>query len=616
MNKIRRLFLVAAISAFGYAEGADIDRIEPPFWWAGMESPSLQLMVYGDDIGSTDSVVVEGDGVTVTELHKADSPNYVFVDLTLDPALAPQSVTLQFFDDQQKLADAQYSFKARHPNSSERKGFAAQDVIYLITPDRFANGDLTNDEVKELSEGIDRQAPSGRHGGDIAGVIQHLDYLANMGFTQLWLNPVLENAQAEYSYHGYSTTDFYRVDPRMGSNKLYASLSDQAAKKGLGLIKDIILNHCGSGHWWMNDLPFTDWINYNASFSPTSHRRESLRDPHAAEVDKQEFSDGWFVPSMPDLNQRNRFMARYLIQNSIWWIEYAGLSGIRVDTYSYPDKTFLTEWSRTVMAEYPNLNIVGEEWSENPAVVSYWQKGKQTFDGYQSFTPSMMDFPWQRALLNSVANPESWGEGMVQMYQALSNDFLYADPYNLVIFPDNHDMSRIYTSINEDYEHWKMAMIMTLTLRGIPQIYYGTEILMTNPGTDDHGVIRTDFPGGWPGDKVNAFTAQGLTDQQKNAQEFLKFWLNWRKNNTAVTQGKLMHYAPRDGVYVYFRYTESDTVMVVINHSDSPQRLDPQIFEQRLNDFTRAHHVASDQITTLSQALQSRAKSVSVYELQ
>ncbi|MCP8900410.1 glycoside hydrolase family 13 protein [Gilvimarinus xylanilyticus] len=616
MKIIRTLLLGAAITTFGTAQGAEVERIEPPFWWAGMQANTLQLMVYGDDIGSTDSVVIDSAGVSVTQLHTADSPNYLFVDLKLDDSLTAKPVTLKFYADQQQVADAQYSFKARHVNSAQRKGFSAQDVIYLITPDRFANGDLNNDEVKGLREGIDRQAPGGRHGGDIAGVIQHLDYLADMGFTQLWLNPVLENAQAEYSYHGYSTTDFYRVDPRMGSNKLYVSLSDQAADKGMGLIKDIILNHCGSGHWWMDDLPFTDWINYNASFSPTSHRRESLRDPHAAEVDKQEFNDGWFVPTMPDLNQRNRFMARYLIQNSIWWVEYAGLSGIRVDTYSYPDKTFLTGWSRAVMAEYPNLNIVGEEWSENSAIVAYWQEGKKTFDGYQSFTPSMMDFPWQRALLNSLNNEESWGEGMVQMYQALSNDFLYADPYNLVIFPDNHDMSRIYTSLNENYEHWKMAMIMTLTLRGIPQIYYGTEILMTNPGTDDHGVIRTDFPGGWPGDRVNAFNAEGLTEQQAKAQEFLKFWLNWRKTSTAVTQGKLMHYAPRDSVYVYFRYTDSDTVMVVINHSDSPQSVDPQIFEQRLAGFTKAHHVESEQITTLSQALQSRAQSVSVYELQ
>ncbi|UTF59311.1 glycoside hydrolase family 13 protein [Gilvimarinus sp. DA14] len=616
MNRLRSIIFVAAITVFGYAEGADIDRIEPPFWWAGMKSDTLQLMVYGEDIGSTDSVVIDGPGVSVTQLHSADSPNYLFVDLKLKDALSAQSVSLNFYADQQLLASTQYIFKSRRPNSAERKGFSAQDVIYLITPDRFANGDLHNDRVKGLSEGVNRDNPGGRHGGDIAGVIQNLDYLADMGFTQLWLNPVLENAQEDYSYHGYSTTDFYRVDPRMGSNQLYVSLSNQASEKGLGLIKDIILNHCGSGHWWMNDLPFTDWINYNASFSPTSHRRESLRDPHAAEIDKQEFSDGWFVPTMPDLNQRNRFMARYLMQNSIWWIEYAGLSGIRVDTYSYPDKTFLSDWSQAVMTEYPNLNIVGEEWSENPAVVAYWQEGKQTFDGYQSFTPSMMDFPWQRALLNSLNNPESWGEGMVQMYQALSNDFLYADPYNLVIFPDNHDMSRIYTSLNENYEHWKMAMIMTLTLRGIPQIYYGTEILMTNPGTDDHGVIRTDFPGGWPNDQVNAFTAEGLTERQVEAQEFLKFWLNWRKNNAAVKQGKLMHYAPRDGVYVYFRYTDDTSVMVMINHSDSAQSLDPEIFEQRLAGFNQAHDVASGKTTTLSQALRSQAQSVSVYELQ
>lgn len=591
-------------------------RVEPPNWWVGMVSPNLQLMVHGEEIGQSTQVLVNSDDVRVAEVHRAESDNYLFVDLELQAKAAPQTVELQFQKNGKLLASYSYELKERAQGSPSRQGFSPADVIYLITPDRFANGDSGNDQIDGLSEGLNRSEPGGRHGGDIAGVIERLDYFESMGFTQLWLNPVLENAQPDYSYHGYATTDFYAVDARMGSNQLYRELSLDAQTRGIGLIKDVILNHCGSGHWWMDDLPFADWINFSGTFSPTSHRRETLRDPHVAAVDQKAFSDGWFVPTMPDLNQRNPFMAEYLIQNTVWWIEFAGLSGVRVDTYSYPDKTFLNKWSQRVMLEYSNFNIVGEEWSENPAVVAYWQAGKNNADGYRSFTPSMMDFPWQKAMVEALNNPEAWGSGLVQLYEALSNDFLYPDPYQLVIFPDNHDMSRIYTELDEQDAHWQMAMVLTLTMRGIPQMYYGTEILMTNPGTDDHGVIRTDFPGGWQGDDVNAFTGAGLSEKAKGAQRFLRQLLQWRKGNEAIHHGKLMHYVPRDGVYVYFRYLDRSAVMVVINHSDEVRSLEPAIFSERTAGFEAAKNVLTGVSVTFSEALSPMGKSVAVYELQ
>ncbi|WP_231731006.1 alpha-amylase family glycosyl hydrolase [Lacimicrobium alkaliphilum] len=436
-----------------------------------MKDPALQLMISGKNIGEL-TPQLDYSGVTLKAVHQADSPNYLFVDLSLDADVEPGIFNIEFTDKTgQVVLTTDYRLHARQPDSSNREGFTPADVIYLITPDRFANGDVNNDEVTGLKEGLNREYKGGRHGGDIQGILNHLDYLDDLGVTQLWLNPVLENDMESYSYHGYSTTDYYRVDPRFGSNKLYQQLAKQAGARGMGLIKDIILNHIGSEHWWMEDLPFADWLNYQAEYQAgefigTTHRREAQHDPHATEYDKKRFNDGWFVPTMPDLNQRNPFMANYLIQNSIWWVEYAGLSGIRLDTYSYPDKAFLAEYGRRLMQEYPNLGIVGEEWTVDPALVAYWQRGAQRHDGYQSYTPNMFDFPLQEAVVNGLTNKETWGTGLREIYQSLANDFLYGNPADLVIMPDNHDMSRIYTQLNEDPELFEMAMVLFATTRG------------------------------------------------------------------------------------------------------------------------------------------------------
>ena len=437
-----------------------------------------------------------------------------------------------------------------------------------------------------------------------------------MGFTQIWTMPIMENDMQKYSYHGYSTTDYYTVDPRFGSNELYVELTHKAAQKGIGTIQDVILNHIGSEHWWMKDKPSKDWINNNGKFVPTTHMREALHDPHAVESDVIGFNDGWFVPTMPDLNQRNPLLATYLIQNAIWWIEYAQLSGLRVDTYSYSDMAFLSNWTARIMAEYPNLNIVGEEWSVNPSIVAFWQKGSNRHNDYQSSLPSVMDFPTQVKLVNALTQPETWATGLRELYESLASDFVYGDPYNLVVFGDNHDMSRIFSQLNEDIPLFKMAMSYVMTTRGIPQVFYGTEILMANPGTDDHGIIRTDFPGGWQGDKVNAFTGEGLNEAQKDAQSFMKKLMNWRKGSEAITAGKLSHYTPKDGVYVYFRYSENDKVMVVLNKNTGTKSVSLERFNKLLAGTKRATNVLTNESLKLDKTLSVSAQSALILDLQ
>ncbi len=570
------LLLLLAVDA-----GAEyrIDRLEPAFWWAGMQHELLEIMVHGERIAELEPAI-EYPGVALEHVYRTENPNYLFIELKLSGDVNAGRFRIDFKHEGSAVLHREYELRARQAGSAGRAGFDSSDVIYLITPDRFANGDPSNDQVEGLADGLNRDDPYGRHGGDLQGIIDHLDYIGDMGYTQIWLNPVLENDQPEASYHGYATTDFYQVDPRFGSNALYADLSSAAGEKGVGLIMDVILNHCGSEHWWMSDLPTEDWINHGGQFVGTTHKRVSLFDPHGTDSDRKRFNEGWFVPTMPDLNQKNPRLAIYLIQNSIWWIEYAGLSGIRVDTWSYSDKAFLSEWGLRLTEEYPDLNIVGEEWITNPAIVAYWQHGTSRQDGYQSYLPSLMDFPLHDAAIQGFMEEEGWGTGLDRIYRMLANDFLYADPYNLVIFPDNHDMSRIYTQLDERFDLYRMSLVFFLTTRGIPQLYYGDEVLMSNPGTEEHGVIRSDFAGGWRGDPASGFTGHGLTPRQLEAQALTRKLLNWRKSATAIHDGKLTQYAPDGKTYVYFRHNNRQTVMVVINKSSEEQPIDVSRFDE------------------------------------
>lgn len=610
--------LLALLLAFNLSAGAQdyvIERVEPLHWWVGMEDPELQLMIYGDGIGHL-SPAVDYEGVQIKRIQKVENNNYLFVYLNISKDTNPGKFNITFSKDGKTELNYAYELKERERNSAQREGFNTSDVMYLITPDRFANGNPNNDSVAGYSDSLDRDDDYGRHGGDIQGIINHLDYIEEMGFTALWLNPVLENAMEESSYHGYATTDYYKVDPRFGSNKLYKKLSKEAEKRGIKLIMDMIMNHSGSNHWWMDDLPTDDWIHYPDEYQQTNHRRTTLHDPYAAEIDKKKMTDGWFVESMPDLNQSNPLLADYLIYNSLWWIEYADLGGIRHDTHPYAGQKFMEQWTCRIMKEYPNFNIVGEEWAVDPLVLSKWQRGNDKPENFSSCLPSLMDFPIQTTLVDALTSEENWGNGFVDLYETLSFDYAYPDPNNMVIFPDNHDMDRFYRQINESFALYKMGLAYIMTMRGIPQFYYGTELLMSNKKHHDHGQIREDFPGGWESDTKNGFSGEGLSNKQRQAQQYVKKLVNWRKNNSVIHHGKLMQYAPKhDGIYVYFRYNEVESVMVAFNKSEEPISLDKDYFYERLDGFTNGTDVITGKIYQLDE-LKVPSRSVLILELE
>ena len=601
LTLIRAIFTLAAILLFGARlfAGYSITRVEPPCWWAGMKHNQVELMVYGPSIADLEPAITDRM-IRILGITKVDSPNYLFILLELEKDITPHSFKIYFEKDGENMVTQIYQIYPREPGSAERKGFDNSDVICLITPDRFANGDPENDNISGYPDLLNRTDKDGRHGGDLKGISDHIDYLADMGYSAVWLNPVLENNMPRTSYHGYAITDFYKVDPRFGTNEEYRQLSAQLLDKGIKLIMDMVENHCGLEHWWMKDLPSADWINYGGEFVGTNHRRSTVQDPHVSPSDKKLYQDGWFVRAMPDMNQKNPLLARYLIQNSIWWVEYADLGGIRQDTYSYPDKDFMTQWSCAIMEEYPNFSIVGEEYCLNSAIIAYWQKGKNNPDGYTSCLGSLMDFPLQDALVKGLTEDDAiYTNGLIRLYETLANDFLYADPDRLMVFPDNHDMNRFFTQVHEDLDLFKMGIAFMLTTRGIPQIFYGTEILMTSPSEKMDGLIRSDFPGGWPGDTVNAFTGMGLSAEQTESQQFIKKLINWRKTKSCLQNGKLIHYNPEKGTYVYFRINDVEKVMVMINKNDHEITLDGA----RFYEMTQPSQFGRDVISNMKYSL-------------
>ena len=582
---MKKISLLLFCLAFSFLT-AQVNRIEPPNWWVGFKNDNLQLLVQHPNIGTT-TPKISYPGISIIKVNQAKSPNYLFIDIAIDKSTKPGTFNIVFESEKGKKITQSYELKAKSKPSEDFIGFNSSDVIYLITPDRFANGNESNDVVKTMRETtLDRTHDYKRHGGDIQGITNHVDYIKNLGFTAIWPTPVLTNDMQSGSYHGYAMTDFYQVDPRFGTLTDYKNLAEKLNQNGMKLIMDQVANHCGSEHWWMKDLPFGDWVNYQELFEKekkyvtSNHRRTSNQDLYASKKDKKEMADGWFVPTMPDLNQRNPYLARYIIQNSIWWIETLHLGGIRQDTYPYPDKVFMSNWAGEIMTEYPNFTIVGEEWSSNPLLIGYWQRGANNKDGYESHLRSPMDFAMQTIIPQAVKEPESWDKGLAKLYEGLANDFHYVTPKDLMIFPDNHDMDRIFTQLEENVENTKMALATYLVLPRIPQMYYGTEILMQNsakPG--DHGLIRTDFPGGWKGDKVNAFTGEGLSAVQKDIQNYLTKILYYRKNSKAIHDGKTMHFAPNKGVYTLFRTLNDETVVFILNKNESA-KVDLTIYEE------------------------------------
>ena len=617
MLKLLSVFI--GVFCFSFSKSfAQIEHVEPLNWWVGMKNPNLQVMVHGVDVGST-IPSIKYPGVTLKKTSKGDSKNYLFLDFEIAKTAKPGNLIINFKRGGKQVYSHNYPLLKRTQDGSKIKGFSSADAIYLVVPDRFANGDYTNDVVAGTKENkINRAFEGGRHGGDLRGIINNLDYIKEMGFTAIWPTPVLENNMPEYSYHGYAITNHYKVDPRYGTLDEYKELSKKASEKGLKLIFDEVLNHTGSFYWWMSDLPFKNWLNYPDATVMTSHRRTTNQDRYASAFDKDLMTNGWFVSSMPDMNGKNPFMANYLIQCSIWWIETLQLGGIRQDTYGYSDKGLLTNWSCRIMDEYPNFNMVGEEWSTNPLTDSYWQQGMKNQDGYKSCLKSIMDFPMQTALVQALKDDEvkDFSKGLPKLYESLSNDFIYPNPKNILVFGDNHDMNRLFTQLNKDIDLTKMAVAYLLTTRGIPQMLYGTEVLLDNTGKlENHGIIRSDFPGGWKEDSINGFSGMGLATEVYGFQDYVRKLLNWRKANPVISNGKLTHFVPFEGLYVYFRYDEKKTVMVVLNKNKSVVNVDLKRFAEILAGKTLAKNILTNEEFPLNNSISVSPTSALIVEV-
>lgn len=594
---------------------SQISRVEPPFWWAGMQNSEVQIMFYGENIANFD-VSLAQNGI-ISNVIKTENPNYLFVTLNTKNVEAQK---LDFtFKNKKKTFTHSYSLMERKKDSRLRKGFDSSDVMYLLMPDRFANGNPNNDNGDESTiEKQNRALPGGRHGGDIAGIIKNLDYLQELGITTIWSTPLCLDNAAGYSYHTYAQSDVYKIDPRYGTNAEYLQLSEEAKKRDIKLVMDYVTNHWGVEHWMFKDMPTYNWFHQFPGYAQTNYRMTTQFDTNAASLDAKMCMDGWFVKAMPDLNQSNPLVNRYLIQNALWWIEYANLDGFRVDTYSYCDKTAIAEWTKAIMYEYPYFNIVGEVWMHDQAQMAYWQKDSKigAIQNYNSNLPSVMDFTLHDAL-GSVFNEAepAWDKGIIKVYENFTNDFLYPNPNNLLVFLENHDTQR-FNRTYPDFEKYQMGMALIATIRGIPQIYYGSEIGMAGDKDKGDADIRQDFPGGWKGDKNNAFKTKGRTENQNKYFNFTKKLLNWRKNKTVIHWGKMTHYVPENNVYVYFRYNDAETVMVVLNNSDKAQIVSTSRYKENLRNFSKGKEVFSEQYYSLGSEITIKPTSVLILELE
>lgn len=565
------------------ARAMEIKKVAPSFWWAGMKNPELQILLYGENLALSD-VSVSGEGIYLKETVRQDNPNYLLLYFDLSEAKAQTfQILLKSGKKERRIS---YELKARGRKGEEVKGFTSEDVLYLIMPDRFANGCPENDVIDGMREKtVNRADGFARHGGDLQGISNHLDYIADLGATAIWLNPTQENDMESGSYHGYAITDYYQIDRRFGSNEDFCALVEKAHEKDLKVVMDMIFNHCGSENYLFKDKPSKEWFNYRSNYVQTSFKTASVMDIHASAYEKKIATDGWFASVMPDFNQRNRHVARYLIQSSIWWIEYAGINGIRQDTHPYADFDFMSQWCKEVLDEYPYFNIVGETWLNSNVLVSYWQKDSRLAAPLNSNLPTVMDFPLQ-ALMNQAFDEETgeWGGGLYKLYDYQTQDLVYANPMNLLTFLDNHDTSRFAQTdeMAKNLKRYKQAMVFLLTTRGIPQIYYGTEILMTGDKGKGDGDLRKDFPGGWQGDTRNCFAKNGRTALENEAFEFTRQLLNWRKGNQVIGKGSLKHYSIQNGVYVYQREFNGKSVVVIMNGTDDSKELDLTPYQEIL----------------------------------
>lgn len=602
---ISALMLLAALTfQVQWATSQTIEHIEPPNWWVDMENPELQLMIHGNNIGKA-KLSLNKKGVIIKETITTDNPNYLFVDLLIYASAKPGKIKLKFELDGENFS-ANYELLERRKNATQKPAMKGNDAIYLITPDRFANANPENDAVNGYNEQPNRTNKDGRHGGDLQGVIQHLEYIQNLGMTALWLNPVDENNQDAFTYHGYAISDFYKTDPRYGTNEDYKRLAEELHKRGMKLVKDQVFNHCGSAHWWMDDMPANNWVN-SQDYGRSVFQNQVMSDPHASNYEKSKQYRGYFDTNMPDLNYENELLSRYMIQNSIWWIEYANIDALRIDTYPYPDKDFMAMWKQELNIEYPGIFVVAEIWIQDVAYAAYWNPACTFGDNYQPHISSVTDFPLYYGMLKAFRKDGNIWDA----YHVLAKDFLYGHPEQNVVFFDNHDVARSFAELGYDMNQFKLGVTFILTTRGILQWYYGSEIVMEE--RDNHGVIRQDMPGGWAGDTSNVFTRKNLSATQTEALNFMTRMLNWRKDSKAIASGKLIHFLPENNCYVYFRVSDDETLMVVLNNSDAKTHLNLDKYQEILNDFTKATNIIDGKEYKLDSRMSLSAKTPYVF---
>lgn len=560
---MKKFFIaILFIVTISFAQNLSVEKVEPSNWWIGMKLNKIQLMIYGSNLKNF-SASFDERKIKVLKTHQLENSNYAFIDIEI-PNNLPAKVYKLKLNSSNKTVSIDFPIYKREKTKNKFQGFNQTDAIYLIMPDRFVNGDVSNDSIAGYSDSMQKIQYQGRASGDLQGVINKLDYIKELGFTAIWLTPVVENNTFR-SYHGYAATNFYKVDPRLGTNELYKKLVEEAHKRNLKIIFDHVANHCSDDHPWMKNLPMKNWFNgTKENHLEANHNKMVFTDIHADSTTIKQVEQGWFVSSMPDLNQENIYVQNYIIQNTIWWMEYAGFDGIREDTYPYNNQKFMSRWAKTILNEYPTTNIVGEVWTGEVDFLSTYQKNNP-FKKMNTYLPSVTDFALRDVLIRFVEGKDN----TYQIFNVLAKDYLYTDATQLLTFVDNHDLPRLMYFAKGNIQKAKMAYDILFTVRGIPQIFYGSEIGMI--GTDDHGSLRIPFPGGFPNDKRNAFAEQGRTDYENDIFNHLKTLLKIRNSNNAFTLGKLVHFPPINDVYVYFRIHENEKFMIVVNNNSKTQ---------------------------------------------
>ena len=615
MKRIYFLLLLCSTVIFSFATMKPkpiVQRMEPTFWWTEMLNNNLQLMLYGPGISNA-SIKIDYPGVSVIERKLTDNPNFVFLYINITKNVKPGNFNIELKRGRAKQI-IQYELKARRSGSANRSSFTEADAIYLLMPDRFANGNSANDSVKGYIQGVNRALPGARHGGDIEGIIKKIPYIADLGATALWTTPLFDNNDVNYSYHHYGCSDYYKIDPRLGTNEDYPRLAETCHSNSLKLIIDVVPNHCSSAHWWLKDKPANDWFNEWPTFTSSNYRMTAWTDPYASKADLQRLTYGWFAPNMPDFNLTNKLLFDYLTQVYIFWIEYANIDGIRVDTYPYNDIKTAARFIQTIRNEYPAMNVVGECWVKTPAEVAYYQSGNNNKDGFDSRLTSVMDFCLKDVFASSINENEGWESGMARFYAHYAQDFVYPNTNLIMNFLDNHDIDRFSTAVKRDVAKYKMGLALLLTARGYPQIYYGTEIMLDGIQGSYEG-HRFDFQGGWSTDKRNAFKAEGRTTEENEIFNYTRSLLNYRKNNPVLHNGKMLQFIPYDGIYVYFRYNSSKKIMVVANNNATEKMLELNRFEEILNSQTSAKDIITGKGYVLLNSMKIPAKSVLILEI-